>query len=104
LRLEYRIKHIYYNVDIKNGERDLVLQCLGRCVAIYTRCGICDGYNFVCRVLCGFIDMWTGVVFGTSNFQRWLQPTEDMTNKVVTIADSTSRIRGQIKKFVDYHL
>jgi hypothetical protein len=28
-------------------ERDLVLQCLGRCVAIYTRCGICDGYDFV---------------------------------------------------------
>jgi hypothetical protein len=42
LRLEYRRKPIYYNVDIKNGERDLVLQCLGRCVAIYTRCGICD--------------------------------------------------------------
>jgi hypothetical protein len=36
LRLEYRRKFIYYNVDIKHGERDLVLQCLGRSVAIYT--------------------------------------------------------------------
>jgi hypothetical protein len=36
LKLEYRRKLTYYNVDIKNGERDLVLQCLGRCVAIYT--------------------------------------------------------------------
>jgi hypothetical protein len=28
LRLEHRGKLIYYNVDIKHGERDLVLQCL----------------------------------------------------------------------------
>jgi hypothetical protein len=34
LRLENRRKLIYYNVDIKYGERDLVLQCLGRIVAI----------------------------------------------------------------------
>jgi hypothetical protein len=26
------------------GERNLVLQCLGICLAIYTGCGICDGY------------------------------------------------------------
>jgi hypothetical protein len=38
-QVETRIseKLIYYNVDIKNGERDLVLQCLARGVAIYTR-------------------------------------------------------------------
>jgi hypothetical protein len=47
------------------GERDLVLQCLGRCVAIYALCGICDGYDFVCCVFCRFIDMWAGVVFGS---------------------------------------
>jgi hypothetical protein len=35
LRLEYQRKLIYYNVDIKHGELDLVLQCLGRSVAIY---------------------------------------------------------------------
>jgi hypothetical protein len=44
LRLEYRRKLMYYNVDIKHAERDLVLQCLGRIVAIYTRCGLCDVY------------------------------------------------------------
>jgi hypothetical protein len=38
------------------GERDLVLQCLGRCVAIYMGCGLCDGYDFICRVFCRFID------------------------------------------------
>jgi hypothetical protein len=36
LRLEYRRKLMYYNVDIKHGERDLVLQCLGKSVAIYS--------------------------------------------------------------------
>jgi hypothetical protein len=35
LRLEYRRKLIYYNVDIKHGVRDLVLQCLRGSVAIY---------------------------------------------------------------------
>jgi hypothetical protein len=35
LRLKHRGKLIYYNVDIKYGERDLVLQCLGRSVAIH---------------------------------------------------------------------
>jgi hypothetical protein len=30
LRLEHREKLIYFNVDIKHGERDLVLQCLLR--------------------------------------------------------------------------
>jgi hypothetical protein len=54
LRLEYRRKLIYYNVDIKHGEWDLVLQCLGRSVAIYTRCGLCDVYDFICRVVCKF--------------------------------------------------
>jgi hypothetical protein len=46
LRPENRRKLIYYNVDVKHGERDLVLQCLGRSVAIYTRCGLCDVYDF----------------------------------------------------------
>jgi hypothetical protein len=66
LRLEYRRKHIYCTTmwTSRMGEQDLVLQCLGRCVTIYTRCGICDGYDFVCRVLCGF-DMWAGVIFGS---------------------------------------
>jgi hypothetical protein len=35
------------------GERDLVLECLGRCVAIlvYTRCGICDrGFHIAPRL------------------------------------------------------
>jgi hypothetical protein len=45
------------------GERDLVLQCLGRCVAIYTGCGMCGGYGFICRVFCRFIDTWAGVFF-----------------------------------------
>jgi hypothetical protein len=34
LRLEYRRKLIYYNVDIKNGGQVLILQCLGWCVLI----------------------------------------------------------------------
>jgi hypothetical protein len=32
------------------GEREIVLQCLGRSVAIYTGCGLCNGYGFICRV------------------------------------------------------
>jgi hypothetical protein len=47
LRLEYQRKFIYYNVDIKDGERDLVLQYLGRYVAIYTECGMCGDYDSV---------------------------------------------------------
>jgi hypothetical protein len=66
LRLDYRRKIIYYHVDIKHGERALVLQCLGRSVAIYTVCGLCDVYDFICRVFCKFIDTWAGVVF-----ERW---------------------------------
>jgi hypothetical protein len=61
LRLEYRRK-LPTKRTSRMGERDLVLQCLGRCVAIYTGCGIWDSYDFICRVLCGFIDMWAGVV------------------------------------------
>jgi hypothetical protein len=45
LRLEHRGKLIYYNVDINHGERDLVLQCLGRSVAVYMRCGLCDEHG-----------------------------------------------------------
>jgi hypothetical protein len=63
LRLEHREKLIYYNVDIKHEERDLVLQSLGRSVAIYMRCGLCDVYDFICRVFCKFIDTWAGVIF-----------------------------------------
>jgi hypothetical protein len=47
LRLECRRKLLYYNVDIKHGERDLVLQCLGRRVSIYMRCGFCDVCDFI---------------------------------------------------------
>jgi hypothetical protein len=49
LRLEYRRKIIHYNVEYisRMGERDLVLQWLGRCLAMYTRCGICTSYDFV---------------------------------------------------------
>jgi hypothetical protein len=34
-------------VDIKHRERDLVLQCLGRSVAIYMGCGFCDVCDFI---------------------------------------------------------
>jgi hypothetical protein len=34
-------------VDIKHRERDLVLQCLGRSIAIYMRCGFCDVCDFI---------------------------------------------------------
>jgi hypothetical protein len=54
LRLEHRGKLIYYNVDIKHGERDLGLQCSGRSVATYMRCGLCDVHNFICCVFCKF--------------------------------------------------
>jgi hypothetical protein len=47
LRQEYQIKLLHYNVDIKHGERDLVLQCLGRSVAIYMQCGFCDVCDFI---------------------------------------------------------
>jgi hypothetical protein len=40
------------------GDRDLVLQCLGRCVAIYTECGICDGYELY--LLCHLISTSIG--------------------------------------------
>jgi hypothetical protein len=67
LKLEYPRKLIHYNVDYTSrmGERDLVLQWLGRCIAMYTRCGICGSYDFICRVFCRFVDMWAGVVFGS---------------------------------------
>jgi hypothetical protein len=52
LKPEYSRNLTHYNVDYTSrmGERDLVLQFLGRCLAIYTRCGICASYNFVCHV------------------------------------------------------
>jgi hypothetical protein len=37
LRLKHRGKLIYYNVDIKHSERDLVLQCLGRSTVVLRR-------------------------------------------------------------------
>jgi hypothetical protein len=45
LKLEYLRKLIHYNVDYttRMGERDLVSQCLGRCVAIYTGCSATGG-------------------------------------------------------------
>jgi hypothetical protein len=45
LRLEYRRKLMCYNVDIKNGGSEISFYNVwGWGVAIYTRCGICDGY------------------------------------------------------------
>jgi hypothetical protein len=82
LRLEYWRKLIYYNVNIKHGERDLVLQCLGRSVAIYMRCGLCDVHDFICHVFCKFID-----TFKDDSSPRVDEPTEDTTNKAVNIAD-----------------
>jgi hypothetical protein len=62
LRLEYRGKHtcVLQCGHQEWKERDVVLQCLGRCLAIYkgrgatggvylstyTGCGMCDGYDF----------------------------------------------------------
>jgi hypothetical protein len=54
---------------------------------MYTRRGLCDVYDFIRHVFCKFIDMWAGVVFEHVN-----ELTEDMTNKVVSISQSTSRI------------
>jgi hypothetical protein len=34
----------------------------------YTRCGICASYDFICRVLCRFVEMWAGVVVGGGVF------------------------------------
>jgi hypothetical protein len=67
LKLEYRRKLIHYKVEYisRMGERDLVLQWLERCVAIYTRCEICASYDFICRVFCGFVNIRAGVVFGS---------------------------------------
>jgi hypothetical protein len=50
LRLEYLRKLMHYNVENKNGGTRSHLQCLGRCVAVYTGCGICASYDFICRV------------------------------------------------------
>jgi hypothetical protein len=49
------------------GERDLVLQCLGRSVAIYTGCGFCD--------VCDFI------VPSVSSLTRGLEPFLNVTLK-----------------------
>jgi hypothetical protein len=71
LRLEYRRKLIYYNVNIKNVGTRSRFTSLGRCLAIYTRCGICASYDLICRVFCRFIDTWAGVVFGSCFGKRW---------------------------------
>jgi hypothetical protein len=71
LRLQYRRKLVYYNVDIKNGGTRSRFTILRRCVAIYTRCGICTSYDFICRVFCRFIDTWAGVVFRSCFGKRW---------------------------------
>jgi hypothetical protein len=31
---------------------------------MYTGCGICASYDFICCVFCRFFDMWAGVIFG----------------------------------------
>jgi hypothetical protein len=56
LKLEYLRNLIHYNVDYTSrmGERDPVSQWLGRCVAIYKRCGICANYDFICLFFCWF--------------------------------------------------
>jgi hypothetical protein len=56
------------------GERDLVLQCLGRCVSIYTGCGICDGYEI------SFPHSWcphcSMCVFSDILASNWLWPAQ----------------------------
>jgi hypothetical protein len=73
LRLEYRRKHIYYNVDIKNRGTRSRFTMFGevRSYRVYTRCEICARYDFICRVFCGFIDTWAAVVFGSCFGNRW---------------------------------
>jgi hypothetical protein len=78
LRLEDRRKLIYYNVDIKHGERNLVLQCLGRSVAIYTGCEFCD--------VCDFI------VSSLSSSTCGLESILNVALDSVNIAESTSYI------------
>jgi hypothetical protein len=73
LRLEYRRKHIYYNVDIKNGGTRSCFTIFG--VVCNYICAMWNGYDFVCRVLCRSIDSSPHVN----------GPTEDIKNKVVTI-------------------
>jgi hypothetical protein len=39
---------------------------------LYTRCGICEVYDFICRVFCKMSDTWAGVVFERCFWKRWL--------------------------------
>jgi hypothetical protein len=70
LRLEYRRKLMYYNVDIKHGNEISFYSVWGG-LYIYTRCGLCDVYDFICRVFCKFIDTLAGVVFERCFGKRW---------------------------------
>jgi hypothetical protein len=67
------------------GKRDLCLQCLERCVAIYIYIYICDVESVLVTTL--FVVSSVG-----SSSPRVDEPTEDTINKVVTSTDSTSRI------------
>jgi hypothetical protein len=58
LRLEYRRKHIYYNVGIKNGGTRSRSTMFGEvCSYIYAM------WNLRWLIFCRFIDTWAGVVF-----------------------------------------
>jgi hypothetical protein len=53
LKLEYRRKLIYYNVDIKNGGTISRFTMFGEERSnVYTGCGMCASYGFICRVFC----------------------------------------------------
>jgi hypothetical protein len=64
LRLEYRRKHMYHNVDIKDGgTRSRFTMFWEVCSYIYAMWNL--RWLRLRRVLCRFIDMWAGVVFGS---------------------------------------
>jgi hypothetical protein len=50
------------------------------CSYIYVRCGLCDVYDFICRVLCKFIDTWAGVVFWTLFWKALVGPAHVSMN------------------------
>jgi hypothetical protein len=71
LRLEFRGKLTYHNLDIRNVRTRSRFTIFGEVCSYITRCGICDGYDFICRFFCRFIDTWAGVVFGNCFGNRW---------------------------------
>jgi hypothetical protein len=70
LRLEYRRKLIYYNVDIKNGGQRSRFKMSGEvCSHIHALWNM--RWLRLCRVFCRFIDTWAGVVFGSCFGRGW---------------------------------